>query len=63
MRSWFDKYIILVIVIKVIFVILAISHIVIKVKGKAESETDKKIIYWKERMEFIFIFLMSLLLI
>jgi hypothetical protein len=61
--SWYSKYIILVILVKVVFVVLAVSHLVIKVKGKAESETDKKIIFWKERMEFIFIFLMSLLLI
>jgi hypothetical protein len=61
--SWYSKYIILVIVVKVIFVILALSHLVIKVRGKEESETDKKVVFWKERMEFIFIFLMSMLLI
>ena len=61
--SWFSKYIILVIIIKVVFVILAVSHLYMKVKGKAETDTDKKIVFWKERMEFIFIFLMSLLLI
>jgi len=61
--SWYSKYIILVILVKIVFVVLAVSHLIIKVKGKAESETDKKIIFWKERMEFIFIFLMSLLLI
>ena len=42
---------------------LAVSHLFLKIKGKADSETDKKIVYWKERVEFVFIFLMSLMLI
>ena len=61
--SYFSNYVILVILIKVVFVILAVSHLFLKIKGKADSETDKKIVYWKERVEFVFIFLMSLMLI
>ena len=61
--SYFSNYVILIILVKVLFIILAISHLYFKVKGKADSETDKKIIYWKERVEFVFITLMSLLLI
>ena len=60
--SYFSNYVILVILIKVVFVILAVSHLFLKIKGKADSETDKKIVYWKERVEFVFIFLMSLML-
>jgi hypothetical protein len=61
--DYFNKYVILIILVKVVFIILAVSHLFLKVKGKSDSETDKKILYWKERIEFIFIFLMSLMLI
>ena len=61
--SYFSNYVILIIVVKVVFIILAVSHLFLKIKGKADSETDKKIVYWKERVEFVFIFLMSLMLI
>ena len=61
--DYFSKYVILIILVKVLFVILAVSHLYFKVKGKAGSETDQKIVYWKERVEFVFIFLMSLMLI
>ncbi len=42
---------------------MGILHIYLAIKGKAHSELDKKILYWKERFEFIFIALMSGLLI
>jgi len=58
----FDKYVMFVFLFKILFAILAISHLYLKVKGKAGSETDKKIVYWEERVEFVFIFLMSLML-
>jgi hypothetical protein len=40
-----------------------LTHIYLKVKGETESDLDKKIMYWKERFEFIFILLMAMLLI
>jgi len=61
--NYFHTYIYLIIFIKVIFVLLSISHILLNVKGQKESKLDKNIVYWKERCEFIFILLMSLLLI
>ncbi len=61
--SYFSKYVILIILIKVIFIILAISHLFLSFKGKSDSKTDKKVLYWKERVEFVFITLMSLMLI
>jgi hypothetical protein len=61
--SYFDKYIILIILVKIVFVILAASHLYFIVKGKEDSKTDKKIVHWKERVEFVFITLMSILLI
>lgn len=58
----FDKYVIFVFFFKILFVILAVLHIYFIVKGKTNSKTDKKIVFWKERVEFIFIFLMSIML-
>lgn len=59
----FNMYITFIIFIKVGFVILAISHLYLKLKHKDGSKTDKTIVFWKERLEFIFIALMALLLI
>jgi len=50
-------------IIKIGFILMAILHIYLKAKGKAQSDLDKKILYWKERFEFIFIATMALLLI
>jgi hypothetical protein len=61
--DYFDKYVILTFIFKILFAILAGLHLYFKVKGKTDSETDKKIVYWQERTEFIFVFLMSLMLI
>jgi len=59
----FDLYIILIIIIKIGFILMAISHLYLKVKGNGNSNIDKTVIYWKERFEFIFIVLMAILLI
>jgi hypothetical protein len=56
-------YITFIIFIKVGFVLLAVSHLYLKLKHKDNSETDKKIVYWKDRLEFVFIALMAVLLI
>ncbi len=61
-----DKYtmfIYLIFAIKLGFILMAITHIFLKVKGKADSDLDKNILYWKERFEFVFVLLMSILLI
>jgi hypothetical protein len=59
----FNMYITFIILIKVGFVILAVSHLYLKLKHKDHTETDEKILFWKERLEFIFIALMAILLI
>ena len=48
---------------KILFAILALLHLYFVIKGKAQSKTDKKVEYWKERVEFIYIALMSFMLI
>ena len=56
-------YITFIFLIKVGFILMALTHIYLKAKGKEKSDLDKKILYWKERFEFIFIASMALLLI
>ena len=56
-------YIISVSIIKLLFAFFSVSHIYYYLKGKADSESDKTAIFWKERLEFLFIILMSILVI
>jgi len=61
-----DKYTIyinFIIFIKFGLVCLAITHLYLKLKKETDSELDQKIVYFKEKTEFIFIALMSCLLI
>ena len=59
----FDIYITFIFLIKIGFIIMALTHLYLKLKHRENSDLDKKILYWKERFELIFILLMSLLLI
>lgn len=59
----FDIYIIFIFLIKIGFIGMALIHLYLKLKHKEDTDLDKKILYWKERFEFIFITLMSILLI
>jgi len=59
----FDIYIILIIIIKVTFVILALSLAYMKHKKTSDKKTVEKIEFWKDRIEFIFISMMATLLI
>lgn len=52
-----------IILVKLIFIILLIIHLYYKAKKEENSERDKKIVFWRERFEFMFIFLMASLLI
>ena len=56
-------YVTFIFLIKIGFLITAVTHIYLKAKGEEKSDLDKKLLYWKERFEFIFIALMSALLI
>jgi hypothetical protein len=59
----YNIYVTFIFLIKIGFILMAVTHIYLKAKGKEKSDLDKKILYWKERFEFIFIALMSILLI
>jgi len=56
-------YITFIYFIKIGFIVMGILHIYLAIKGKAHSELDEAILYWKHRFEFIFIVAMALLLI
>jgi hypothetical protein len=56
-------YVYLVFLVKIIFIILAIYDKTLKRGGKKDATKENTITFWKERVEFIFVFLMSLLLI
>ena len=61
--NYFSAYIYSIIGIKLMFILLAITHIILKIKGKIGSDLDNKILYLKERIEFLFIILMAILLV
>jgi hypothetical protein len=59
----YDMYITAIFVIKIGFILMAITHVYLEMKGKEKTDLDKKILFWKERFDFIFTALMSVLLI
>jgi len=61
--NYFTMYVFLIFLVKIIFIILALYEKVLKNDGKKNQVKEAKITYWKERVEFVFIILMSLLLI
>jgi hypothetical protein len=49
-------------IVKILFAILAVVHIYLKRKGKEDSKMSEFVTFWKERLEFVFIIGVSLLL-
>jgi hypothetical protein len=76
-ESSIDIFVLFIIFIKIVFIFMAIGHVVLthmtkkkdangsnnKADDKAAKQKDEKLLYWKERTEFIFIASMSFLLI
>ncbi len=58
-----DSFTYLILFVKIIFIFLAVAHIYLKIIGKDHSDIDNIIVYWKNRGEFLFVALMSFLLI
>jgi hypothetical protein len=58
-----DFYVFFLIIIKCIFVAAALGHLVLAHTDSSFDKYDEKLLYWKERTEFIFIVSMSILLI
>ena len=61
--NYFLLYIYAVFTAKIIFIILATIHAYLKVTHQTTSDLDMEVLFWKERVEFIFVFLMACLLI
>lgn len=59
----FDIYIGLIFMVKIVFIILALNRLYIKSKKPQEKELLEKLEFWKHRVEFVFITLMSILLV
>ena len=47
---------------KILFAILAVLHLYFVIKGESNTGKDIKIEYWKDRVEFVFIALMSFMI-
>ena len=60
--NYFDIYIMLIFLVKIAFIILAVYRLYIKAKNPKDKNL-KTVEFWKERFEFIFITMMSVLLI
>jgi hypothetical protein len=61
--DYYTIYIYTIFLIKIVFFILASTHLYLKIKNQNGSNLDKEILFWRERTEFIFILLMAILLI
>lgn len=61
--NYFDMYIILIFIAKIIFIVLALYMFYLKAKKPTNKKLIQTIKTWKERAEFIFISLMSILLV
>jgi hypothetical protein len=59
----FDFYITLIIFVKIIFIILAIARMYTRHKEPNNKKKINNLEFWKKRIEFIFVVLMSILLI
>ena len=59
----FDIYITFIFLIKIGFITMVLIHLYLKLKHRENTDLDKKILYWKDRLELFFIVLMSFLLI
>jgi hypothetical protein len=61
--KYFDIYVAVIFVFKIIFIVLSLTNIYLKIKGKKNTVLESNIKYWKEKTEFIFTILMAFLLI
>lgn len=46
----YNIYLTVIVSVKVMFLILAMAHVYLTIKGEEKSETDQKIEYWKEKI-------------
>jgi hypothetical protein len=63
LETYFDIFVLLIIIIKFIFIVLVLSESYFKYVKPEEQRIIEKFTYWKERVKLIFIILMSVLLV
>ena len=64
LESSLDYFIFFIILVKIVFIISAIGHVILSHSTSSQAEKiDPTLVYWKERTEFIFIISMAILLI
>jgi len=61
--KYFTAYIYTIILVKIVFIALSIEHVYLKITKQESSVLYKTVEFWKERVEFVFVFLMACLLI
>lgn len=61
--KYFDMYITLIFVVKICFIVSSVYGLYVKAKYPNDEKLSENIKFWKERIEFLFITLMSILLI
>jgi len=61
--SYYKKCIYSILVVKVVFVITAVLHFILEFQGKRFDALDDIIVYFKDRVDFIFTFMMSVLIV
>jgi len=61
--SFFDSFVVFIIIIKVLFIIFAGMEIYFKIEDKLNTPMSLWAKYWKERLEFIFIISMAIICI
>ena len=61
--DYYTIYISSIFLFKIIFIILASIHLYLTLTNKKGNDLDKQILFWRERIEFIFTSLMAILLI
>jgi hypothetical protein len=61
--SGMDLFVLFIIVIKFVFIIAAIGHVILTHTDTKFEKYDSTLVYWKERTEFVFILTMAILLI
>lgn len=59
-----DYFVFFIILVKIVFIFSAIGHVILSHSVSSQAKNiDPKLVYWKERTEFIFIISMAILLI
>lgn len=63
-ETTFDFFLLFVMFVKIIFVMSALGHVILShANGSKAKQLDPKLLYWKQRTEFVFTVSMAFLLV